>query len=121
LIPGIRHQAELILSTTSQRFLGGAPLLVPSYDATATDMDPQLYWRGPAWFNMNWMMIIALAQAGETVLADDLATRSLRLARDNDFPEYVNPWTGTPHGTRQFSWTAALALDLEVDSAHEFL
>jgi hypothetical protein len=121
LIPGIRHQAELILSTTSQRFLGGAPLLVPSYDATATDMDPQLYWRGPAWFNMNWMMIIALAQAGETVLADDLTARSLRLARDNDFPEYVNPWTGTPHGTRQFSWTAALALDLEVDSAHEFL
>ncbi|MEN3267098.1 MAG: hypothetical protein V7646_3992, partial [Pseudonocardia sp.] len=29
-----------------------------------------------------------------------------------DFPEYVNPWAGTAHGTRSFSWTAALCLDL---------
>jgi hypothetical protein len=25
----------------------------------------------------------------------------------------VHPFTGAPHGARSFSWTAALALDLE--------
>jgi hypothetical protein len=121
LLPGIRHADQLIQTILGPRFVGSEPLLVPSYDATATDMDPQLYWRGPAWFNMNWMLIAALAQSGEKVRADELAAAALRLARDNDFPEYVNPWTGTPHGTRQFSWTAALALDLEVDSSHSLL
>jgi len=121
LIPNVRRRAELIQTATGVRFLGGASLLVPSYDATATDMDPQLYWRGPAWFNMNWMMVTAFAQAGETGRATELASAALRLALDNDFPEYVNPWTGTPHGTRKFSWTAALALDLEVDAVHGLL
>jgi hypothetical protein len=36
-----------------------------------------------------------------------------RLALEHDFPEYVDPLTGDPHGTRLFSWTAALVLDAE--------
>ena len=34
-----------------------------------------------------------------------------RLAAEHNFPEYVDPWTGAAHGTRRFSWTAALALE----------
>ena len=43
-----------------------------------------------------------------------LATAACELALVHGFPEYVNPLTGAPHGTRSFSWTAALTLDLAV-------
>jgi hypothetical protein len=112
LLPLAPHQSELLATALGPRFLGSGSMLVPSYDATAPDMDPQLYWRGPAWFNMNWMMIVALANLGRRELAERLAANASRLAADNDFPEYVNPWAGTAHGTRRFSWTAALCLDL---------
>jgi hypothetical protein len=112
LLPDAPHTQQLLETILGPRFLGSGALLVPSYDATAPDMDPQLYWRGPAWFNMNWMIIVALSNLGMGGRADELADNAARLARDNDFPEYVNPWAGTAHGTRSFSWTAALCLDL---------
>jgi hypothetical protein len=121
LLPGLPRARRLVETTLGARFLGSDPLLIPSYDATAADLDPQLYWRGPAWFNMNWMMIVALTNAGERERADALTATAIRLAARNDFPEYVNPWADTAHGTRKFSWTAALCLDLEADRTRSLL
>ena len=42
------------------------------------------------------------------------------LAVRGEFPEYVDPLTGEPHGTRHFSWTAALTLDLLAKGAAWF-
>lgn len=112
LIPGLGRSDALLETLKGPRFLGLGAQLVPSYDATAPDMDPALYWRGPAWFNMAWLLIVALRTVGETGLADRLSGTFVELAVEHRFPEYVNPWTGTPHGTRGFSWTAALVLDI---------
>jgi hypothetical protein len=111
LLPTISHASELIATLEGPRFLGGGTLLPPSYDATAADLEPELYWRGPAWFNMAWLSIIALETHGRAAEAARVSANLVRLAEENDFPEYVNPWTGSPHGTRRFSWTAALTLD----------
>jgi hypothetical protein len=111
LLPDIPHADELIATLTGPRFLGSGALLVPSYDLTATDLNTQLYWRGPAWFNMAWLAAVALSTHGETEAAERIGTNLVRLAGDNNFPEYCEPSTGAPHGTRRFSWTAALALD----------
>jgi hypothetical protein len=121
LLPELPQRGDLVAALLGDRFLGSGAVLVPSYDATAPDMDPRLYWRGPAWFNMNWMLIVALAGAGRPDIADRLATTSLRLALAGDFPEYVDPWAETTHGTTHFSWTAALALELIADPAHAVL
>lgn len=121
LLPNLCQQEQLVQTVLGERFLGSGAVLVPSYDATATDMDPRLYWRGPAWFNMNWMVIRGLVEAGRPNVASDLAEASLRLASSGDFPEYVDPWAGTTHGTTHFSWTAALALDLIADPLHAVL
>lgn len=111
LVPGLRHASTLLETLTGPRFLGSNAVLVPSYDATAGDMQPSLYWRGPAWFNMAWLMAIAAKEAGDAGTAAALSESLQDLAVRHNFPEYVNPWTGGPHGTQSFSWTAALAID----------
>jgi hypothetical protein len=112
LVPGIGHADELLGTLEGTRFLGGGALLVPSYDSLAADFDPELYWRGPAWFNMAWLAAVALAGRGRSAEAERLGDHLVSLASAHDFPEYVQPWTGSPHGTRRFSWTAALTLDV---------
>lgn len=108
-----RHVDEVVAALEGMRFLGGERMsLAPSYDATAPDFRPEQYWRGPAWFNMNWLVVQGLRRHGRTVLADRLAETMVGHAVGGEFPEYVDPRTGEPHGSRRFSWTAALVLDL---------
>jgi hypothetical protein len=111
LLPNIGHVPALLTTIEGPRFLGSGALLVPSYDLTAPDLDTKLYWRGPAWFNMAWLSAIALAGHGRHETAERIGQNLVSLAAENDFPEYVEPFTATAHGTRRFSWTAALALD----------
>ncbi|NQX29455.1 hypothetical protein HQQ81_19080 [Microbacteriaceae bacterium VKM Ac-2854] len=71
------------------------------------------YWRGPSWFNTAWLIAQGLLAAGRTADATALSAQTTAAAADGDYPEYVDPHTGAPKGTRRFSWTAALTLDLE--------
>ncbi|MFH5821075.1 MGH1-like glycoside hydrolase domain-containing protein [Georgenia sp. AZ-5] len=114
IVPGLDRAEQLVATVRGPGFLGGGALMVPSYDLRAADVDLARYWRGPAWFNMNWLLVVGLHEHLEGPLADGLADQLMLLARRHDFPEYVDPMTGEPHGARDFSWTAALALDLAV-------
>lgn len=58
------------------------------------------------------IVVQGLRTHGRADEANVLAAAMIEAAVRNDFPEYINPLTGQAHGTRQFSWTAALALDL---------
>jgi hypothetical protein len=111
LLPDIPTASELIDTIIGPRFLGSDALLPPSYDATALDLNPELYWRGPAWFNMAWLTATGLASHGRADVADRIGRELVRLADEDNFPEYVEPWKGTPHGTQRFSWTASLVLE----------
>ena len=86
--------------------------LLPSYDLHGPAFDPYRYWRGPAWFNVNWLLERGLRRCGETERADALRTDVLAAAASSRFAEYLDPYTGAGRGARDFSWTAALALDL---------
>ncbi|WP_211206463.1 MGH1-like glycoside hydrolase domain-containing protein [Demetria terragena] len=113
---GESRAATLVATLQGERFLSIAgirpPVMAPSYDATAPDLDPGLYWRGPAWFNMTWLLHAGLREHGAPDVMQSGLDEAVDIALAEDFPEYVNPWTGAGHGTRQFSWTAALILDL---------
>jgi glycogen debranching enzyme len=85
---------------------------VPSHDLTADTFDPSRYWRGPSWFNTAWLIAEALDERGFRTDAEGLARQMAELAVRNDFPEYVDPYSGDARGTLRFSWTAALTLDL---------
>lgn len=98
----------------SARFLppDGAGYGVPTYDRTAPDYDPRRYWRGPVWVNTNWLLSRGLRQHGRAELADAVDDATLALVARSGFREYFDPDTGEGYGSEDFSWTAALVLDL---------
>ncbi|WP_020013529.1 MGH1-like glycoside hydrolase domain-containing protein [Promicromonospora sukumoe] len=108
LAPG--RSERLLATLAAPGFLGGGPYL-PSTSRDDPAFDPALYWRGPAWFNTSWVLLRAVQALGQ-----DEPTARLRehfaVAAPGKFPEYVDPDTGAGRGTRQFSWTAALTLDV---------
>jgi hypothetical protein len=113
-LPGAFTDA-LVTTATGERFGLGRTHMVPSYDLTGAAFDANRYWRGPSWFNTAWLVHRGLQAAGTPVtrrLADDLRAGVLRDAWRSGFAEYVNPHTGAGRGIKDFSWTAALALDL---------
>ncbi|MGA4842047.1 MGH1-like glycoside hydrolase domain-containing protein [Streptomyces sp. G45] len=118
LLPGLPRPvvAALVDTARGPRFgLGGRVRLAPSHDLLSPAFDAARYWRGPAWFNVNWLLERGLRLHGEHALADGLRTALLDTALASGFAEYVDPYTESGHGARGFSWTAALALDLHVD------
>ncbi|MCH6160181.1 hypothetical protein MMA15_07030 [Streptomyces sp. M600PL45_2] len=114
--------AALLRTVTGEHFgLGDSVRLLPSYDLRGPAFDPYRYWRGPAWFNVNWLLEHGLRRCGESERADLLRADVLGAAAASRFAEYLDPYTGEGRGARDFSWTAALALDLlkGPDSGHE--
>ncbi|MCE7079147.1 amylo-alpha-1,6-glucosidase [Streptomyces sp. ST2-7A] len=115
IVPGLPPEvsAALLRTLTGPHFgLGSTTRMVPSYDLLGAAFDPSRYWRGPAWFNVNWLIERGLREYGEHGLAEDLRTAVLTSAVASDFAEYLDPRTGRARGTRQFGWTAALTVDL---------
>jgi hypothetical protein len=60
---------------------------------------------------MTWLLGWALRRHGFTRHAARLREETLRQLRDLQFAEYYEPFTGEPLGSRDQSWTAAVALD----------
>lgn len=111
VLAGLPRADELVATLRGPHFALGEAVLVPSYDLLASDFDPSLYWRGPSWFNMAWLVAEGLAVNGADDDARRLRADLAALAEPSGYAEYLDPWTAAPHGTRSFSWTAALALD----------
>ena len=87
-------------------------LPIPTVPADSPSFDPDLYWRGPVWVNVNWLVADGLASLGLTARAADLSQRTLTAVEGSNFAEYLNPTDAMGRGIRGFSWSAALALDL---------
>jgi glycogen debranching enzyme len=89
-----------------------APWAVTTVSKSSPDFDARNYWRGPVWINVNWFMIRGLERYGFDSEEDELRRLTLELVSRSGFTEYYEPTTGEPLGTDQFSWSAALTLDL---------
>ncbi len=88
---------------------------VPSVPRNAPQFRPVRYWKGPSWVNTNWMIIEGLAGYGELELAEEIRRRTLNMVEQAGPWEYFSPLDGSGHGAPDFSWTAALTIDLALD------
>ncbi|MGI8861199.1 MAG: MGH1-like glycoside hydrolase domain-containing protein, partial [Gaiellaceae bacterium] len=89
-----------------------APWPVTSASKSSPAFDPRRYWRGPVWVNVNWFFIQGLERYGLQTEADELRRLTLELVSRSGFVEYYDPRSGGPLGVSDFSWSAALTLDL---------
>jgi neutral trehalase len=89
-----------------------APWAATTVSKSSSAFDPLRYWRGPVWVNTNWFLVRGLTRAGLVREARELRDLTLRLVGAAGFSEYYHPSTGAPLGSREFSWSAALTLDL---------
>lgn len=111
------RQQEII---TGSRWAGHPALayaLPPSVSPEAEGFQPRTYWRGPSWPVMNWLFAWALRRRGEIALADSWRSEGLSQLGDLAFGEYYEPFTAEPLGSRDQSWTAAVALDWVAEQA----
>lgn len=76
------------------------------------DFRPRLYWRGPVWPIIHWVVSAGLRRYGYTQLADRVSRTAIELVRNGGFWEHYNPLTGDGQGDPSFSWTAGLVLDM---------
>lgn len=96
----------------SPRFLAGARFPVPSNDVRAASFDRRRYWRGPVWVNTNWLVWSGALRAGMAESAATIRDATLDLVARSGFREYFDPIDGSGLGARDFSWSAALTLDM---------
>jgi hypothetical protein len=111
-----REQAARIYETmNSIRFCAlhqGNCFTIPNYDMTREDFDARNYWRGPVWLNINWMLSEGLKGYGYKEKADAMKKDMIQLPIRFGFHEYFDSQSGKGYGSRHFSWTTALFLDL---------
>ena len=74
--------------------------------------EPRRYWRGPVWVILNWFIIEGLRRYRYDDLAELIRRDTLALIQASGFREYYDPRDGSGCGSTDFSWSAALALEL---------
>lgn len=85
---------------------------LPSAPKSSGFFNPNKYWQGPTWVNTNWLIIEGLLRYGFYAEAKALKAKTLEMVDNGSFYEYFNPISGKPAGAANFSWTAALTIDL---------
>ena len=89
-----------------------AQFMVPSHDPTAPEYDGLRYWRGPVWLIVNYMISDGLKAAGQDAMARRIDADSIRLIEKGGFAEYYDPITAEPCGGSNFTWTAAMVIEI---------
>jgi hypothetical protein len=85
---------------------------VASVPVNSAYFNPHGYWQGPSWLNLNWLIIKGLERYGFRQEANHIRETSLAMVGEHGSYEYFSPLDGSPAGAHDFSWTAALTIDL---------
>lgn len=84
--------------------------MMPSWDPDVTGFDPQRYWCGPVWPQMNYIISNGLREQGYTTMANEIRRDMALLIEHSGFSECFNPITGEGCIGTDFSWTASIWL-----------
>jgi hypothetical protein len=86
--------------------------LLPSTGLKVDYFKEVTYWRGPVWINVNWMFWLGLLQYGYKKEAEIIRQGVFDLVQKHGIREYYDPFNGKGLGGKDFSWTAALVIDM---------
>jgi len=107
-----QKHVEALLDALHDPIRFGADYPIPSAPLYSPYFKPHCYWQGPTWVNTNWMIIDGLERNGQHAEAQKLRHSTLELVSKQGMREYFSPLDGRGAGSSNFSWTAALTLDL---------
>lgn len=107
-----RERAGLLVRQLENEHAFGPAYPIPSVPVNSFWFQPKLYWQGPAWVNINWLIIDGLNRYGFRDHAAALRESTLEMVAKSGCSEYFDPLTGEAAGAPNFSWTAALVIDL---------
>ncbi len=107
-----QERAKQLVRLIENQHMFGTDYPLPSVPTNSAWFNPVCYWQGPSWVNTNWLIIDGLRRLGYTDHATALQESTLDMVARSGFSEYFNPLTGEPAGVPNFSWTAALTIDL---------
>ena len=69
------------------------------------------YWRGPVWINCNWIIYQGLKNK-DKLFSEVVKQKTIKIVEKKGFHEYYRCKSAKPMGANNFSWSAALYLDL---------
>lgn len=106
------ERVEVILHQLQDSDMFETTFPIPSTPLNSPYFRPNRYWQGPTWVNMNWLIMDGLRRNGHPEEAEQLRKRTLEMVRKAGMYEYFSPLDGTHAGAPNFSWTAALTIDM---------
>lgn len=107
-----RSRAAELVKQMEDETSFGLKYPLPTVPFNSKWFNPMCYWQGPVWVNTNWLIIDGLRRYGFNDQADRLTKSVLEVVKLSGYYEYFDPTTGLASGVNNFSWTAALTMDL---------
>jgi len=106
------ERAKQLVRLLENQHVFGTDFPLPSTPPSSPLFNPVRYWQGPSWVNINWLITDGLERYGFHDHAQALRESTIAMVEQGGFYEYFNPLSGEPVGVADFSWTAALYIDL---------
>ena len=116
-----QEKAVKLLRTLHTKFGKEGQYLCASFDPTSEDFKAKKYWRGPIWINLNWLIYRGLQRYHFVEMADRVKSDTVDLLQQYGFYEYfdirreIHEKNEGAYGGNNFSWSAALLLDILKD------
>ena len=111
-----KERANILVKTLMDKFGTDDKYLCASFDPESDRFNPKKYWRGPVWINLNWILYRGLKSNGFDAIAERVKEESISLIKQYGFYEYFDPRKevkdNAGYGGNNFSWSAALLIDL---------
>lgn len=107
-----KERAEQLVKMLEDQHMFGTNFPIASVPVNSDWFQEHAYWQGPTWVNMNWLIIQGLKRYGFNEHAAALTESTIDMVTRAGFAEYFSPIDGSPAGADNFSWTAALVIDL---------
>ncbi len=107
-----KERAGQLVELLKNKHLYAANHPVPSVPLNSNWFKPLAYWQGPTWLNTNWLVIDGLKRYNFHAEAEQLTVQTIEMVKSSGFSEYFSPLDAQPAGAENFSWTAALTIDL---------